>query len=92
MISEADFISCSKQSYVHQYDLLSGLKDGGTFLLNCNWDKEEVEENLPASMKRYLAEHNIDFYIIDATKIANEVGLGGRTNMIMQSAFLNLPM
>ncbi len=87
MISEADFISCSKQSYVHQYDLLSGLKDGGTFLLNCNWDKEEVEENLPASMKRYLAEHNIDFYIIDATKIANEVGLGGRTNMIMQSAF-----
>lgn len=90
LISEADFISCSKQSYVHQYDLLSGLKEGGTFLLNCNWDKDEVGEHLPASMKRYLAEHNIDFYIIDATKIANEVGLGGRTNMIMQSAFFKL--
>ena len=90
LIDEADFISCSKQSYVYQYDLLSGLKDGGTFLLNCNWDKDEVGEHLPASMKRYLAEHNIDFHIIDATKIANEVGLGGRTNMIMQSAFFKL--
>ncbi|NMB07957.1 MAG: pyruvate:ferredoxin (flavodoxin) oxidoreductase [Tissierellia bacterium] len=90
LIDEADFISCSKQSYVYQYDLLSGLKDGGTFLLNCIWDEKELEENLPASMKRYLAEHNINFYTIDATKLASEVGLGGRTNMIMQSAFFKL--
>lgn len=90
LIDEADFISCSKQSYVYQYDLLSGLKDGGTFLLNCIWDEDELEENLPASMKRYIAEHNIDFNIINATKIANEVGLGGRTNMVMQSAFFKL--
>ena len=90
LIDEADFISCSKQSYVHQYDLLDGLKEGGTFLLNCNWNKEEIEQNLPASMKKYIAENNIDFYTIDATKIANEVGLGGRTNMIMQSAFFKL--
>ncbi len=90
LIDEADFISCSKQSYVYQYDLLAGLKDGGKFLLNCNWDQKGIEENLPAEMKKYIADHNIDFYTIDATKIANEVGLGGRTNMIMQSAFFNL--
>ena len=90
LIDEADFISCSKQSYVNQYDVLAGLKDGGTFLLNCNWDKDELEENLPASMKRYLAEHNINFYTIDATKIAKEIGLGGRINMVMQAAFFKL--
>ncbi len=90
LIDEADFISCSKQSYVYQYDLLSGLKNNGTFLLNCIWDEKELEENLPASMKRYLAENNINFYTIDATKLASEVGLGGRTNMIMQAAFFKL--
>ncbi|HHV38627.1 MAG TPA: pyruvate:ferredoxin (flavodoxin) oxidoreductase [Tepidimicrobium sp.] len=90
LIEEADFISCSKQSYVHQYDLLAGLKKGGTFLLNCNWDEEEVGKNLPASMKKYIAENDINFYTIDATKIAAEIGLGGRTNMIMQSAFFKL--
>lgn len=90
LIDEADFISCSKQSYVYQYDLLKGLKNGGKFLLNCSWDKDEVGEHLPAEMKRYIAENNIDFYIIDATKIANEIGLGGRINMIMQAAFFKL--
>ncbi|GMG96794.1 pyruvate:ferredoxin (flavodoxin) oxidoreductase [Tepidimicrobium xylanilyticum] len=90
LIEEADFISCSKQSYVYQYDLLKGLKDGGKFLLNCTWDKDEIGEHLPAHMKRYIAEHNIDFYIVDATKIAHEIGLGGRINMIMQSAFFKL--
>jgi len=90
LIDEADFISCSKQSYVHQYDILEGLKDGGTFLLNCTWTEEELEEHLPASIKRYIAEHNINFYIINATKIAQEIGLGGRINMIMQSAFFKL--
>ena len=90
LIDEADFMSCSKQSYVHQYNLLDGLKDGGTFLLNTTWTVDELDKNLPASMKRYLAEHNINFYIINATKIAQEIGLGGRTNMIMQSAFFKL--
>ncbi len=90
LIDEADFISCSKQSYVHSYDLLAGLKEGGTFLLNTNWSVDELDENLPASMKKYLAENNIKFYIIDATSIADEIGLSGRTNMIMQSAFFKL--
>ena len=90
LISDADFISCSKQSYVHQYDLLKGLKDGGIFLLNTLWNKEELETHLPGKMKRYIAEHNINFYTINATKIAAEVGLGGRTNMVMQAAFFRL--
>ena len=90
LITDADFISCSKQSYVYQYDLLKGLKDGGTFLLNCTWDKDELDANLPASMKKYIAEHNIKFYTVDATRMAVEIGLGGRINMIMQSAFFKL--
>ena len=90
LLDEADFMSCSKQAYVNQYDLLAGLKYGGTFLLNCVWDKDELDSHLPAKMKRYFAEHNIDFYIIDASHIAQEIGLGSRTNMIMQAAFFNL--
>lgn len=90
LITDADFISCSKQSYVYQYDLLRGLKDGGTFLLNCTWSPEELDTHLPASMKKYIAEHNINFYTIDATKMAVDIGLGGRINMIMQSAFFKL--
>lgn len=90
LISHAEFISCSKQSYVYQYDLLDGIKDGGTFLLNCIWDDEQIEENLPASLKREIAQKNIKFYTINATRIAQEIGLGGRTNMIMQSAFFKL--
>ena len=90
LLDEADFISCSKQAYVHQYELLKGLKDGGTFLLNTTWKEEELDKHLPAEIKRYLANHNIEFYIIDASHIAEEIGLGSRTNMIMQSAFFNL--
>ena len=90
LISDADFISCSKQSYVYQYDLLKGLKDGGTFLLNCIWDKEELERQLPGKMKKYIADHNINFYTINATKIAAEIGLGSRINMVIQSAFFKL--
>ncbi|MFA7412122.1 MAG: pyruvate:ferredoxin (flavodoxin) oxidoreductase [Tissierellaceae bacterium] len=90
LISDADFVSCSKQSYVYQYDLLKGLKKGGTFLLNCIWDKEELERNLPATMKKYIAENQINFYTIDATRMAVDIGLGGRINMIMQSAFFKL--
>ena len=90
LLDEADFISCSKQAYVFKYDLLEGLKDEGIFLLNTVWSKDELEKHLPGAMKRYLAKHNINFYIIDASHIAEKIGLGSRTNMIMQSAFFNL--
>ncbi|NLM45051.1 MAG: pyruvate:ferredoxin (flavodoxin) oxidoreductase [Clostridiales bacterium] len=90
LINEADFVACHNQAYVYQYDILKGLKKGGTFVLNCIWKKEELDEKLPASIKRYIAENNINFYIIDATEIAREIGLGNRINMIMQSAFFKL--
>ncbi|MCB1224154.1 MAG: 2-oxoacid:acceptor oxidoreductase family protein, partial [Mesotoga sp.] len=73
-----------------QYELLEGLKKGGTFVLNTSWDSEELDRNLPGNMKKYLADNNIDFYTIDATKIAMEIGLGTRINTIMQSAFFKL--
>ena len=90
LLTEADFVSCSKQSYVHSYDLLKGLKKGGKFLLNTIWSDEELEEHLPNKLKKYIAENDIEFYTINATKIAQEIGLGGRTNMVMQSAFFKL--
>ncbi len=90
LIDEADFIACHKQSYVDQYELLEGLKPEGTFLLNCNWQQEELSEKLPAKIKKYLAENKIDFYIIDAVDIAGKIGLGGRINMVMQAAFFKL--
>lgn len=90
LVNEADFVACHNQAYVNQYDLLKGLKKGGTFVLNCNWKGEELSQHLPASMKRYIAKNNINFYTIDATEIANEIGLGNRINMIMQSAFFKL--
>jgi pyruvate:ferredoxin (flavodoxin) oxidoreductase, homodimeric len=90
LINRADFVACHNQSYVNKYDVLAGLKDNGKFLLNCIWNKEEVEKHIPAKMKRYMAEHNINFYTINAVKIAQEIGLGGRINMIMQSAFFKL--
>lgn len=89
-IDEADFVACHNQAYVHQYDLLCGLKDKGIFLFNTQWTKDDLEKNLPASMKRYLANHQIDFYTINATDIAEGMGLGNRINMIMQSAFFKL--
>ena len=90
LINKADFISCSQQSYVDKYDLLAGLKPGGTFLLNTLWSEAELENNLPGTMKRYIAENNINFYIVNAVAIAQELGLNGRFNMIMQSAFFKL--
>ena len=90
LISNADFVACHNQAYVDQYDLLKGLRNGGTFLLNCQWSAQELEEKLPAGMKKYLSDHNIDFYIIDATDIAAGIGLGSRINMIMQAAFFKL--
>lgn len=90
LIDEADFIACHKQSYIDQFKLLEGLKSGGTFLLNCNWQPDELAANLPAEIKKYLADNKINFYTIDAVKIAQEVGLGGRINMVMQTAFFKL--
>lgn len=90
LINKADFVACHNQSYVTKYDLMEGLKPGGAFLLNCVWDEKELEEKLPAAMKRYIADNNINFYTLDAVKIAQEIGLGGRINMIMQSAFFKL--
>lgn len=90
LIDEADYIACHNQSYVTQYDLLKGLKKGGTFVLNCQWNKEEVEANLPANMKRFMAANDIKFYTLNGTDIAVEIGLGSRINMIMQAAFFQL--
>ncbi len=90
LLDEADYIACHKPSYIYQYDILEGLKKGGTFLLNCVWSPEELEERLPASMKRYIAENEIKFYIINAVDIASSIGLGGRINMVTQSAFFKL--
>lgn len=90
LIDEADYIACHNQAYVTQYNLLKGLKKGGTFVLNCQWNKEEVEKHLPANMKRYMAANDIKFYTLNATDIAVEIGLGSRINMIMQAAFFQL--
>ena len=90
LIDAADFVAVHNQSYVHKYDVTAGLKKGGTFLLNCNWSAEELDAQLPGKLKRYIAKNDIKFYIIDAVKIAQEIGLGGRINMIMQSAFFKL--
>ena len=90
LINKADFVSCSNQSYVHKYNVLDGLKPGSTFLLNTIWNMEDLEKNLPASYKRFMANNNIQFYTLNAVAIAQEIGLGGRINMIMQSAFFKL--
>jgi pyruvate-ferredoxin/flavodoxin oxidoreductase len=90
LIDEADYVACHNQSYVDKYDLLKGLKKGGTFVLNTQWSKEELEDKLPAELKKYIAENEIKFYIINAYDIAAEIGLGHRFNMVMQSAFFTL--
>ena len=90
LIHNANFISCSQQSYVTKYDLLAGLKRGGKFLLNTVWNEEDLSKHLPAYMKRYIAKNNIEFYTVNAVEIAKELGLGGRFNMVMQSAFFKL--
>ena len=89
-INRADFISCHNQAYVNKYDLLAGIKKGGKFLLNCIWNKEELDKHLPASLKQRIANNDVEFYVIDAVDIAREVGLGGRINMVMQAAFFKL--
>ena len=90
LISHANYIACHNKSFIYNLDVLKGLKKDGTFVLNCPWTEAELNEKLPASMKNYLAQNNINFYIIDAVSIARNIGLGGRINMIMQAAFFKL--
>ncbi len=90
LIDTADYIACHKSNYVDIYDVLEGIKDGGTFVLNSHWSPEEMEEKLPADMRSTIAQKKLKFYNINAEKIASEVGLGGRINMIMQTAFFKL--
>lgn len=90
LVGTPDFVACHVPAYLEKYDMLKGLKKGGTFLLNSIWDMEETKEKLPDNMKKYLAENNITMYIINATKIAQKIGLGNRTNTIMQSAFFKV--
>ncbi|AFV01235.1 Pyruvate-flavodoxin oxidoreductase [Dehalobacter sp. UNSWDHB] len=90
LVNTANYIACHNQSYVDKYHLLKGLKPGGTFVLNCQWPVEELDEKLPDALKKAIAAKNAKFYIIDAGKIAREIGLGSRINMIMQSAFFKL--
>jgi pyruvate-ferredoxin/flavodoxin oxidoreductase len=90
LINQADYVACHAQAYLTQYDMLTDLKKGGTFLLNCTWDKEELDEKLPSYVKKALAEKEAKFYIINGTKIGEEIGLGNRINMVMQAAFFQL--
>ncbi|WP_291575540.1 pyruvate:ferredoxin (flavodoxin) oxidoreductase [Clostridium sp. UBA4548] len=90
LVYKADYIACHNPSYVYNFDLVKGLKKNGVFVLNCPWSDEELETRLPASLRRYIAKNNINFYTIDAISIAGKIGLGGRINMIMQSAFFKL--
>ncbi len=90
LVDKANFVACHNQAYVYKYDVLEGLKKNGKFLLNTIWTPEEINEKLPAAMKRYIAENNIEFYTLNAVKIAQEIGLGGRINMIMQAAFFKI--
>ena len=89
-IKSTNFVACHNPSYVDKYNMVQELVDGGTFLLNCSWDMEGLEEHLPGQVKSYIANHNIKFYTIDGIKIGKEIGLGGRINTVLQSAFFKL--
>lgn len=90
LIRTADFVACHCPAYVRIYNMVQELRDGGVFLLNCEWSEEELDKALPGQMKRYIAEHNINFYIIDGIALGKKIGLGGRINTILQSAFFSL--
>ena len=87
LIHKANFVACHNPSYVNKYNMVQELVDGGTFLLNCSWDMEGLEKHLPGQVKAFIADHNIKFYTIDGLKIGKEIGLGGRINTVLQSAF-----
>ncbi|MDR1254401.1 MAG: pyruvate:ferredoxin (flavodoxin) oxidoreductase [Oscillospiraceae bacterium] len=89
-VNKADFVACHNSSYINKYDMLKDLKKGGKFLLNCNWDEKDLDERLSGECKRFIAENDIKFYTIDGVKIAKEIGLGGRINTILQSAFFKI--
>ena len=90
LVNTPNFVACHVQAYLNMYDVTRGLRDGGTFLLNTIWEGEELAKNLPNKVKRYFAQHNITVYYMNATKIAREIGLGNRTNTILQSAFFRI--
>ena len=90
LIKAADFLACHSQSYITRYDMIHEIKDGGTFLLNTSWNQAELEENLPGDVKKYIADHNVQFYTVDANRLARELGLGNHANMILQAAFFKL--
>ena len=89
-ISKADFVACHNPSYVDKYDMVDDLKEGGSFLLNCAWDVDELDRRLPGKMKRLIAQKKVHFYTIDGIAIGKEIGLGGRINTILQSAFFKI--
>lgn len=90
LVDHADYVACHNQSYVNKYDLVGDLKPGGIFVLNCQWTEEELEEKLPAELRKAIVEKNVRFYTINAVRIAEEIGLGNRINMVMQGAFFKL--
>ncbi|HIZ66631.1 MAG TPA: pyruvate:ferredoxin (flavodoxin) oxidoreductase, partial [Candidatus Blautia pullicola] len=90
LIKQANFVACHNPSYIDKYNMVQELVDGGTFLLNCPWDAEGLEKHLPGQVKAFIANHNIKFYVIDGIKIGKEIGLGGRINTVLQSAFFKL--
>ena len=90
LISKADFVACHNASYIKKYDIVQDIKKGGIFLLNCSYDLKQLEEEIPAKVKNYIANNDIKFYVIDGVKLGKEIGLGGRINTILQSAFFKL--
>ena len=90
LINQADFVACHNESYITKYNIVTDIKPGGTFLLNTQWDEKALEKHLPGQVKRYIAENNIKFYIINGVKIGKEIGLGNRINTVLQSAFFKL--
>ncbi len=90
LINQADFVACHNESYINKYDMVQDVKPGGTFLLNCQWLPEELDERLPGQVKRYIADNNVNFYIINGVKLGKETGMGSRINTILQSAFFKL--
>ena len=90
-VKQADFVACHNSSYLTKYEMVQDVKPGGSFLLNCTWNDDELEEHLPASVKRYIADNNISFYTCDAVDIAKKVGLGARrTNSVLQAAYFRI--
>ena len=89
-VSRADFVACHNQTYLTKYDIISELKPHGSFLLNCEWKEDELEQHIPGDILRYIAENDIHFYIIDANKESQALGLGNRSNMVLQAAFFKL--